>query len=82
MDRLSANIVPLRSNTCFWLEDGRFHGWEGCNDDVGSCSGNCTHVWSYAYTLAFLFPQLEREMRRIEFQIEIGAGRLHGRFAA
>ncbi|MBI1258638.1 MAG: hypothetical protein GC204_14315 [Chloroflexi bacterium] len=70
VDRLSANIVPLRSNTCFWLEDGRFHGWEGCNDDVGSCSGNCTHVWSYAYTIAFLFPQLEREMRRIEFTVE------------
>lgn len=70
VDALSANIVPVRSNTCFWLEDGRFFGWEGCNNEWGSCAGNCTHVWSYAYTVAFLFPSLEREMRRIEFVIE------------
>ncbi|MEP7358245.1 MAG: GH116 family glycosyl hydrolase, partial [Anaerolineales bacterium] len=56
--------------TCFWLDDGRFFGWEGCFDQTGCCSGTCTHVWSYAQTLAYLFPGLEREMRRIEFVIE------------
>ena len=70
LDAVSANIVPMRSNTCFWLEDGRFYGWEGCFDTAGCCAGTCTHVWSYAYSLAYLFPSLEREMRRIEFQIE------------
>ena len=73
LDALSANIVPLRSTTCFWLEDGRFFGWEGCFDDAGCCEGSCTHVWSYAHTLAFLFPSLEREMRRIEFVVETEA---------
>jgi non-lysosomal glucosylceramidase len=70
VDRITATIVPVRSNTCFWLEDGRFYGWEGCFDDAGCCPGSCTHVWSYAYTVAYLFPSLEREMRRIEFEIE------------
>lgn len=70
LDAISANIVPLRSTTCFWLEDGRFYGYEGCFDDGGCCDGTCTHVWSYAYTLAYLFPSLEREMRRIEFTLE------------
>ena len=70
IEALSVSIVPLRSNTCFWLEDGRFYGYEGCFDDSGCCPGSCTHVWSYAYTLAYLFPSLEREMRRIEFEIE------------
>ncbi|MAS38055.1 MAG: hypothetical protein CL610_28930 [Anaerolineaceae bacterium] len=70
LDAVSANIVPVRSNTCFWLEDGRFYGWEGCFDDAGCCAGTCTHVWSYAYTVAYLFPSLEREMRRIEFEVE------------
>ncbi len=69
-DAIAANIVPARSTTCFWLADGRFFGWEGCFDDAGCCAGSCTHVWSYAYTLAFLFPSLEREMRRIEFVVE------------
>ncbi len=70
LDAISANIVPLRSTTCFWLEDGRFYGWEGCNDEYGCCPGSCTHVWSYAFTIAYLFPSLEREMRRIEFNVE------------
>jgi uncharacterized protein (DUF608 family) len=70
LDALSANIVPLRSPTCFWLEDGRFFGFEGCFDTAGCCEGSCTHVWSYAQTLAYLFPDLEREMRRIEFAVE------------
>jgi uncharacterized protein (DUF608 family) len=70
LNAVSANIVPMRSTTCFWLEDGRFYGWEGCFDNAGCCAGSCTHVWSYTYSLAFLFPSLEREMRRIEFQIE------------
>ncbi len=72
LDAVSANIVPLRSTTCFWLDDGRFYGWEGCFDDAGCCPGSCTHVWSYAYTGAYLFPSLEREMRRIEFNVETG----------
>ncbi len=70
LDALSANIVPIRSTTCFWLEDGKFFGYEGCFDDGGCCDGTCTHVWSYAQTVAFLFPSLEREMRRIEFKVE------------
>lgn len=70
IDAVSANIVPVRSNTCFWLEDGRFFGWEGCFDNNGCCAGSCTHVWSYTYTVAYLFPSLEREMRRIEFTVE------------
>jgi non-lysosomal glucosylceramidase len=70
IDAVASNIVPVRSNTCFWLEDGRFYGWEGCFDEDGCCAGTCTHVWSYAYTVAYLFPSLEREMRRIEFAIE------------
>ena len=70
LDAISANIVPARSTTCFWLEDGRFYGWEGCFDDAGCCAGSCTHVWSYAYTIAYLFPSLEREMRKIEFNVE------------
>ena len=73
VDALSANIVPLRSTTCFWLEDGRFFGYEGCFDRGGCCEGSCTHVWSYAQTLAYLFPSLEREMRRIEFITETDA---------
>ena len=70
LDAVASNITVLRSNTCFWLEDGTFFGFEGCFDDAGCCSGNCTHVWNYAQTLAYLFPSLERSMRETEFLIE------------
>lgn len=80
LDAVSANIVPVRSTTCFWLEDGRFFGWEGCYNDGGCCAGNCTHVWSYAFTAAYLFPTLEQSMRRIEFEQEQEAsGLIHFR---
>ncbi|MBB6731997.1 GH116 family glycosyl-hydrolase [Cohnella zeiphila] len=71
VDALAGNMPVLRSTTCFWLEDGAFFGYEGTFDDLGSCEGSCTHVWNYAQTLAFLYPELERSMRRIEFLEEL-----------
>ncbi|WMT39751.1 GH116 family glycosyl hydrolase [Paenibacillus sp. D2_2] len=70
IDALASNITVLRSTTCFRIEDGTLLGWEGGMDHVGSCEGTCTHVWNYAQTLAFLFPELERTMRRVEFLLE------------
>ena len=70
LDRAAANLAVLRSPTCFWLEDDWFMGWEGCFDREGCCHGNCTHVWNYEQALAFLFPSLERNMRRQEFTLE------------
>ena len=67
LDAVSANITVIRSSTCFMVEDGTFFGWEGCFDTAGCCDGNCTHVWNYTQALAYLFPELERSMRRTEF---------------
>lgn len=69
-DALASNIAIIRSTTCFRIDDGSFLGWEGSHDTKGSCFGTCTHVWNYAQTLAFLFPELERTMRRTEFLLE------------
>jgi len=70
LDAVAANITVIRSPTCFRVEDGTFFAWEGCFDNAGSCDGNCTHVWNYTQTMAFLFPELERSMRRTEFLYE------------
>jgi len=70
IDAVSSNITVLRSTTCFRLENGTFLGWEGCHDQSGCCDGTCTHVWNYAQTLAFLFPELEQTMRMVEFNLE------------
>lgn len=67
IDAISSTITVIRSNTCFRVEDGTFFAWEGNFDKDGCCEGNCTHVWGYTQMLAFLFPELERSMRRTEF---------------
>lgn len=61
------NLSTLRSQTCFRSSDGRFYAWEGCGDHGGCCYGSCTHVWNYEQATAFLFGDLARIMREIEF---------------
>jgi uncharacterized protein (DUF608 family) len=61
------NVSTLRTQTCFRTPDGHFYGWEGVHDRHGSCYGNCTHVWNYEQATAFLFGDLARDMRRLEF---------------
>lgn len=68
IDAASANLSVLKSPTVWRLEDGSFYGWEGVNDDTGSCEGTCQHVWNYAYAMCFLFPDLERSIRELEFK--------------
>lgn len=67
IDAVSSTLSVLKSPTVLRLEDGTFYGWEGVHETVGSCEGTCTHVWSYAYALCFLFPELERSLRETEF---------------
>ena len=61
------NLSTLRSQTVFRTEDGRMYGWEGVFDRFGSCFGSCTHVWNYEQATAFLFGELARGMRAVEF---------------
>ncbi|MHC4886431.1 MAG: GH116 family glycosyl-hydrolase, partial [Planctomycetota bacterium] len=61
------NVSTLRSETCFRTPDGLLYGWEGCCDGGGCCEGSCTHVWNYETTTPFLFGDLARGMRRVEF---------------
>lgn len=68
IDAASANLAVLKSSVVLRLEDGSFYGWEGVNENWGSCEGTCQHVWNYAYALCFLFPRLERSIRDLEFK--------------
>ncbi len=63
------NVSTLRSQTVFRTEDGNMFGWEGVMDRVGSCMGSCTHVWNYEQATAFLFGDLARTMRFVEFGV-------------
>jgi non-lysosomal glucosylceramidase len=61
------NLSTLRTQTCFRTEDGQFYGFEGCSNEGGCCVGSCTHVWNYEQATAFLFGDITRMMREIEF---------------
>ena len=67
IDAVSSQMSTLKTNVCILLEDGSFFGFEGNSDAGGCCPMNCTHVWNYEQTLAYLFPQLERSMRETSF---------------
>jgi non-lysosomal glucosylceramidase len=67
LEAVSSQSAILRTNTCMLLEGKQFFAFEGCNDNEGCCPLNCTHVWNYEQALAFLYPELERSMRRTDF---------------
>ena len=71
IDAISSTISVLKTPTVLRLENGEFYGWEGLFSHKGSCEGTCTHVWSYAYALCFLFPDLERSLRDVEFRYDV-----------
>ena len=63
----SSNLSTLASTTCFRTADGEFHGFEGSDDTLGCCYGNCTHVWNYETATPFLFPSFARSLRHASF---------------
>ena len=63
------NVSTLRTQTCFRLSDGSFMEWEGCDDKAGCCFGSCTHVWNYETATSFLFGDLAKIQRNIEFGV-------------
>jgi hypothetical protein len=67
VEAISANLTILKSPTVLRQCDGRLWAWEGCHDENGCCAGSCTHVWNYAQAFAHLFPDLERTLRKTEF---------------
>lgn len=72
IDAAASTVSVLKSPTVFRLEDGQFYGFEGVEQNIGSCEGTCTHVYNYAYAMCFLFPNLERSIRNIELDIMTG----------
>lgn len=66
-DAVSSTISVLKTPTVYRLENGEFYGFEGNHEKEGSCEGTCQHVYNYAYALCFLFPDLERSIRDLEF---------------
>lgn len=67
LDAAGANMSIMRTNTGLFLDDDRFYGFEGCSDNSGCCPMNCTHVYNYEQSIAFLYPRLERTMRVTDF---------------
>lgn len=62
------NLAHLRTQLAFRIKSGHLLGWEGLFDTYGSCFGSCTHVWNYEQTTAFLFGELAKTMREVEYK--------------
>jgi len=66
-ESLSSQLAVLRSCTMFRMPCGAYWGWEGTGADRGCCPGTCLHVWHYAQSMAYLFPDLERKTREWDY---------------
>ena len=68
LDCITSQAATIRHiGVVFQIANGEPYGWEGSN---GCCQPTCTHVWGYEQTLAHLFPDLERGMRRLDFKCQ------------
>ncbi len=78
LDCLTSQMSTIRHvGVLFRIANGDTYGWEGSN---GCCEPTCTHVWGYEQTLARIFPDLERDMRRIDYKRQQGPdGGIHNR---
>ena len=66
LDCMTSQAATIRHiGVVFRIANGDIYGWEGSN---GCCNPTCTHVWGYEQSLARLFPDLEKDMRRIDFK--------------
>ncbi|HLY61637.1 MAG TPA: GH116 family glycosyl-hydrolase [Terriglobia bacterium] len=77
LDCVTSQASIIRTPTCIRVQDGNFHGFEGCCgastghcNESGCCPLNCTHVWNYEQSLSRLFPDLERTMRHTDLEIQ------------
>jgi len=62
-EAVSSQLAVLRSQTMFRMPSGALWGWEGGGQKGGCCAGSCLHVWHYAQSIAYLFPDIERQTR-------------------
>lgn len=72
LDRISAQSSTLVTSVCMWLKDGTFAAFEG---GPSCCPLNCTHVFNYEQQMGYLFPELDRSMRKTDFefqQVDVG----------
>jgi uncharacterized protein (DUF608 family) len=80
LDAASANLSTLATTTCFRTADGEFHGFEGVDDKLGCCFGNCTHVWNYETSTPHLFPSFAHSLRKSAFGFSLDdQGAMHFR---
>ena len=68
LDAVTANLSTIRSPIYIWLEDGTVGGFEGTD---ACCPMNCTHVYNYAMAAAFIFPELERNVRETDLLVQM-----------
>lgn len=100
MEALSVNMASIRTPLIIHVDDaakpgGVVGGFEGLGERAGCCPMNCTHVYNYAQTMAYLWPDLERIVREIDLgpqmmddggvrhrlQLPLSLPREHGPFA-
>ena len=64
LDAVANNLCILKNPGCLRLDDGSFWIRECSNTKNNFTTNSYVHSWNYAYSLAYLFPSLERSMTK------------------
>lgn len=82
LDAAGSQASILRSPTVMRFADGNVAGWEGLDANEGCCPMNCCHVYNYVQTTAYLYPELERNVRKLDLKHQQDHnGGVHNRIA-
>ncbi|MBP3580617.1 MAG: hypothetical protein J6K12_05150 [Clostridia bacterium] len=62
LEAVTNNLCVFKSPAILRLDDGCLWELDCSENEHGTFSFSCSHIWNYAYSLSFLFPKLERSM--------------------
>lgn len=71
IEAIGSTLAILNSPIFISTEKNNYYHWEGQGYIDGSCTLNCNHVMQYAQAPPFLFPEIGRNYRSTDYDVQM-----------